>query len=191
MNDTALKAWLENEGFPTVDSLQQTLHGCIANATTPLMHAARLGRIGYIGDLLSRGANPREMNADGNSALWFACFADSAPCVNALIKAGAPLDNQNVNGATALIHAASAGKTEIVRAASGCRRRHHAGNPRRFHRARSGGQPRLHGDAAGQAQATAGSMTGAPAPADNIMSLPAEVPALLQCGMAPYRSDPC
>jgi len=114
MNDTALKAWLENQGFPTADSLQQTLHGRIANATTPLMHAARLGRIGYIGDLLSRGADPREMNADGNGALWFACFADSAPCVNALIKAGAPLDSQNVNGATALIYAASAGKTGIA-----------------------------------------------------------------------------
>jgi thiosulfate/3-mercaptopyruvate sulfurtransferase len=35
--------------------------------------------------------------------------------VNALIKAGAPLDSQNVNGATALIYAASAGKTGIVR----------------------------------------------------------------------------
>jgi thiosulfate/3-mercaptopyruvate sulfurtransferase len=35
--------------------------------------------------------------------------------VNALIKAGAPLDSQNVNGATALIYAASAGKTAIVR----------------------------------------------------------------------------
>lgn len=115
MNDTALKAWLENQGFPTADSLQQALHGRVAYATTPLMHAARLGRIGYIGDLLSRGADPREMNADGNGALWFACFADSAPCVNALIKAGAPLDSQNVNGATALIYAASAGKTGIVR----------------------------------------------------------------------------
>jgi thiosulfate/3-mercaptopyruvate sulfurtransferase len=115
MNDTALKAWLENQGFPTANSLQQTLHGRIAYATTPLMYAARLGRIGYIGDLLSRGADPREMNADGNGALWFACFAGSAPCVNALIKAGAPLDSQNVNGATALIYAASAGKIEIVR----------------------------------------------------------------------------
>jgi len=114
MNDTALKAWLENEGFPTADSLQQTLHGRISNATTPLMHAARLGRIGYIGDLLSRGADPREMNADGNGALWFACHAGSAPCANALIKAGAPLDSQNANGATALIYAASAGKTGIV-----------------------------------------------------------------------------
>ncbi|HQS81107.1 MAG TPA: ankyrin repeat domain-containing protein [Thiobacillus sp.] len=114
MNDTALKAWLENQGFPAANSLQQTLHGRIAYAITPLMYAARLGRIGYIGDLLSRGADPREMNADGNGALWFACFAGSAPCVNALIKAGAPLDSQNVNGATALIYAASAGKIEIV-----------------------------------------------------------------------------
>jgi thiosulfate/3-mercaptopyruvate sulfurtransferase len=115
MNDIALKAWLENQGFPSADSLQQALHGRIANDTTPLMHAARLGRIGYIGDLLSRGADPCVMNADGNGALWFACFAGSVPCVNALIKAGAPLDSQNVNGATALIYAASAGKTDIVR----------------------------------------------------------------------------
>jgi thiosulfate/3-mercaptopyruvate sulfurtransferase len=34
--------------------------------------------------------------------------------VNALLKAGAPLDSQNVNGVTALIYAASAGKTAIV-----------------------------------------------------------------------------
>jgi thiosulfate/3-mercaptopyruvate sulfurtransferase len=115
MNDTALKAWLENQGFPAADALHDMLGARIANATTPLMHAARLGRIGFIGDLLSRGADPREMNADGNGALWFACYASSAPCANALIKAGAPLDSQNVNGATALIYAASAGKTEIVR----------------------------------------------------------------------------
>jgi thiosulfate/3-mercaptopyruvate sulfurtransferase len=114
MNDIALKAWLENEGFPSADSLQEALHGRIANATTPLMVAARMGRIGYIGELLSRGADPRELNADGNGALWFACYAGSAPCVNALLKAGAPLDSQNVNGATALIYAASAGKTAIV-----------------------------------------------------------------------------
>jgi ankyrin repeat protein len=114
MNDTALKAWLENQGFPSAASLRQALHGRIANATTPLMHAARMGRIGYIGELLSRGADPRELNADGNGALWFACHAGSAPCVNALIKAGASLDSQNVNGATALIYAASAGKTTIV-----------------------------------------------------------------------------
>jgi ankyrin repeat protein len=83
MNDTALKAWLENEGFPASDSLREILNGRIANATTPLMHAARMGRIGYIGELLSRGADPRAPNGDGNGALWFACFANCAPCVNA------------------------------------------------------------------------------------------------------------
>ena len=114
MNDTALKAWLENEGFPAADSLRQSLRGRIDDSATPLMHAARLGRIGYVGELLSRGADPRELNADGNGALWFACHAGSAPCANVLIKVGAPLDSQNGNGATALIYAASTGQTGIV-----------------------------------------------------------------------------
>jgi ankyrin repeat protein len=113
MNDTAFKTWLEIEGFPA-STLQEALHGRLANATTPLMHAARLGRIGFIGELLSRGADPRETNADGNGALWFACHIGSVPCANALLKAGAPLDHQNVNGATALMLAASTGKTAIV-----------------------------------------------------------------------------
>ena len=34
-------------------------------------------------------------------------------------------------------------------------------------------------------------MTGAPGPAENIVSLPAEAPALLQRGMAPCSSNPC
>lgn len=34
-------------------------------------------------------------------------------------------------------------------------------------------------------------MTAAPGPADDIVSLPAEAPALLQRGMAPCRSDLC
>ena len=114
MNDSALKDWLENEGFPAADTLRQSLRGRSADATTPLMHAARLGRIGYLGELLSRGASPHAMNAEGNGALWFACHASSAPCANALIKAGAPLDSQNASGATALIYAASTGKTAIV-----------------------------------------------------------------------------
>lgn len=115
MNDTSLKVWLESEGFPAADSLSEMLNSRISNATTPLMHAARLGRVGYIGELLSRGADPRAMNADGNGALWFACFSNCIYGVKSLIKAGAPLDSQNVNGATALIYAASAGKTAMVK----------------------------------------------------------------------------
>ncbi|MGA7178653.1 MAG: ankyrin repeat domain-containing protein [Thiobacillaceae bacterium] len=115
MNDLELKTWLESEGFPVAASLQESLLRRIVNATTPLMHAARLGRADLIVDLLARGADLRALNADGNGALWFACFANCVACVNALIKAGAPVDNQNVNGATALIYTASAGKTEMVK----------------------------------------------------------------------------
>ena len=115
MNDTALKSWLESEGFPAADSLKDMLGSRIANHTTPLMHAARMGRVGYIGELLARGADPAAMNADLNGALWFACFANCTDGIKSLLQAGAPLDSQNINGATALIYAASAGKTAIVK----------------------------------------------------------------------------
>jgi thiosulfate/3-mercaptopyruvate sulfurtransferase len=115
MNDTELKAWLESEGFPVATSLQESLDGRIANTTTPLMHAARLGRADLVAEVLARGADPRAMNADSNGALWFALFSNCVASVNALIEARAPLDSRNVNGATALIYAASAGKTEMVK----------------------------------------------------------------------------
>ena len=115
MNDNKLKCWLLQAEFKVSEPLQDNINGTITNATTPLMHAARLGDIDVLKALLSRGADPILFNADSNGALWFACFADSEPCVAALIKAGAPLDSQNINGATALIYCASAGKTPLVR----------------------------------------------------------------------------
>lgn len=115
MDDHELKDWLLQAGFNPSEPLQANINGTIANATTPLMHAARLGDIVVLGALLARGADPALLNADSNGALWFACFANSVTCADALIKAGAPLDSQNVNGATALIYCASAGKTPMVR----------------------------------------------------------------------------
>jgi len=115
MNDTELKTWLESQSFPVSASLPECLDGRIANATTPLMHAARLGRADLVAELRARGADSSLMNADSNGALWFACFSNCVACVDELIKAGAPLDSQNVNGATALIYTASAGKTEMVK----------------------------------------------------------------------------
>jgi hypothetical protein len=56
-NDTALKAWLESEGFPAADSLHEMLGARIANATTPLMHAARAGNAGHLAELLAHGAD--------------------------------------------------------------------------------------------------------------------------------------
>lgn len=105
-----LAQWLSAQGFPA-----DNIHARIANATTPLMHAARLGDLAAVQALLAAGARPDERNADGNTALWLACFADSLPVIDALVAAGADLDNQNDNGATCLMYAASAGKGAIVR----------------------------------------------------------------------------
>lgn len=115
MSDKDLKFWLIQAGFNITEPLQTNINSTIINATTPLMHAARLGDIEILNTLLTYGADPTLLNADSNGALWFACFANSEACVDSLIKAGAPLDTQNVNGATALIYCASAAKTPMVR----------------------------------------------------------------------------
>lgn len=98
MTDTELHAWLAAAGFAGPDAL-------LPNAITPLMHAA----------LLARGAEPSVLNADGNGALWYACYADCGACIDALVRAGVDLNTRNVNGATALIYCASAGKAERVK----------------------------------------------------------------------------
>lgn len=115
MNDNRLKCWLLQAGFKVSDPLQTDIDTALPNGTTPLMHASRMGDVEVVKGLLARAADPAQMNADGNSALWFACFADSEKCTTMLIDAGAPLDSQNVNGATALIYCASSGKTSLVR----------------------------------------------------------------------------
>lgn len=106
----ALDAWLNAEGYP-VDDVEAVL----ANETTPLMRAAQLGRANIAKALIDGGADVNRLNADRNTALWFACFADDLESIDLLINAGCNLDNQNVNGATPLIYAASAGKTDVVR----------------------------------------------------------------------------
>jgi uncharacterized protein len=115
MNDSVLRCWLVQAGFRVSIPLRTDINRALSNGITPLMHAARVGDIEAVKGLLARGANPALMNEDDNGALWFACYADSEDCVAELIKAGAPLDSQNVNGATALIYCASAGKTPLVR----------------------------------------------------------------------------
>ena len=115
MNEHDLKSWLHACGFDLAEPLSAHLNDTIKNATTPLMHAARMGNAEVLNALLALGADPRLLNADSNGALWFACFADSTACAAALIQAGAPFDTQNINGATALIYCASAGKTPLVK----------------------------------------------------------------------------
>lgn len=103
-----LADFLRAEGFPPGLDAQG------ANLTTPLMRAARLARIELVRELIRLGANLELRNADGNTALWLACFSNERAVVEALIDAGASLDNQNDNGATCLMYAASSGKAELV-----------------------------------------------------------------------------
>lgn len=107
----ALAAWLAAEGYPADD-----LDARLANATTPLMRAARLGLAGHVAELVIAGAPLESRNSDGNTALWLACFSDDAETLDILLNAGANPDNVNDNGATCLMYAASAGKAAVVRA---------------------------------------------------------------------------
>jgi thiosulfate/3-mercaptopyruvate sulfurtransferase len=105
----ALSSWLNAQGF-SPDNLQAT----IANRTTPLMHAARLGEHDIAAELIQCGAELNATNNDGNNALWLACFSGNLKLINLLIASGVNPDNQNDNGTTCLMYASSAGKTEVV-----------------------------------------------------------------------------
>lgn len=102
--------WLKAHGF-SGESINETIN----NKTTPLMHACRHGELAYAQDLIESGAELDLRNADGNTALWLACYANHEEIIQLLVEKKANLDNQNDNGATALVYAASAGRTKSVR----------------------------------------------------------------------------
>lgn len=107
----ALRAWLQAQGFPPDD-----LAATIENRTTPLMRACRLGERDVAAALIEQGAALDARNADGNNALWLACFSANLELIALLVDKGIAIDNRNDNGATCLMYAASAGKTEVVAA---------------------------------------------------------------------------
>lgn len=86
------------------------------NNDTALIRAAREGEFEKCRELIKAGASVNLVNKDGNNALWMACFAENKAIFDLLIEQGVEIDNQNDNGATALIYTASAGKTEMVKA---------------------------------------------------------------------------
>ena len=107
---TALTPWLQARGYRG-DSLDET----IGNLTTPLMQAAREGDAEATRALIQAGANLHAENADGNQALWLACFAESTATLDLLIEAGAKVNHQNHNGSSCLMYAASSGRVEVAR----------------------------------------------------------------------------
>ncbi len=103
--------WLLRRGLDPAD-----LNARDAQGMSALMLAVREGDKQTAEKLLSAGADPNLLNNDDNHALWFACVMDSPALVALLIEHGANIDNQNVNGATCAIYAASSGKPTILQA---------------------------------------------------------------------------
>ncbi len=106
----ALNEWLQVHGFEPGH-----LNSRRGNQTTPLMHAAQLGRADIIHLLLAQQADLNLRNADGNNALWLACFSGDANIIRLLLEAGIDLNNRNDNGSTCLMYAASASKPAVLR----------------------------------------------------------------------------
>lgn len=105
-----LADWLARQGF-----VPESLHDRDEDGMTPLMRAALQGERPWVEELLALGADPNHVNHDLHHALWFACVHGDPDLASLLIEQGGDVDNQNVNGATCAIYAASTGKLEILK----------------------------------------------------------------------------
>ncbi len=102
-----LQAWLRAENFAGLLSRGE-------NKATPLMRAAQKGDVEMARQILAAGSEISALNADGNNALWLACFGGNIEMLDLLIDAGLDMNHANDSGATALMFAASSGRTAVV-----------------------------------------------------------------------------
>ncbi|MGD2117356.1 MAG: ankyrin repeat domain-containing protein [Chromatiales bacterium] len=102
--------WMKQNGFDAQD-----INARGAYDDTALICASRKGEEDVVIDLLENGAAINLRNMDGTNALWSACVANNYVIADLLIELGIDIDNQNDNGATVLMYAASSGRTEWVK----------------------------------------------------------------------------
>jgi uncharacterized protein len=107
----SLTAFLDQHGFPRDQLSAPQADGRF----TPLMRAAKEGRLDIVEELLGLGVDISVRNADGCNALWLACYNGSHAIIGRLIAAGIAIDNQNGNGATCLMYVSSNSKPDLVR----------------------------------------------------------------------------
>ena len=107
MTDQALEHWLRAENFVSLFSRD-------GNQSTPLMRAAQKGDVNMARKIMAAGGDIAGLNADGNNALWLACFGQNLDMLDLMIDAGVDIDHCNANGATALMFAASSSRTAVV-----------------------------------------------------------------------------
>lgn len=105
-------SWMLEQGF---DPLYPAQPGRYID--TPLILACRQGRADIVTDLLRwpQRIILNHRNMDGTNALWAAVVANDFTIARQLLEAGVDLENLNDNGASVLMYAASAGRTEWVK----------------------------------------------------------------------------
>jgi len=106
-----LAAFLVEHGFAADDINTPQADGRF----TPLMRAAKIGRLDIVDELLALGVERNALNADGCNALWLACYNGSHELIERLIAAGVNIDQQNGNGASALMYVSSNSKPDLVK----------------------------------------------------------------------------
>lgn len=102
-------AWVMAEGFNAENLNQPGRY-----QDSPLILASRQGRSDLVEEFIDAGVALNHLNMDGTNALWASVVSNSFDIARRLLAEGIELDNQNENGATVLMYAASAGKTEWV-----------------------------------------------------------------------------
>ena len=105
-----LAAFLAEHAFPADDLSAPQADGRF----TPLMRAAKEGRLDIVEELLALGVDIAVTNADGCNALWLACYSGNRALIERLIAVGIDIDLQNGNGATCLMYVASNSKPDLV-----------------------------------------------------------------------------
>ena len=105
-----LAAFLAEHAFPSDNLSAPQADGRF----TPLMRAAKEGRLDIVDELLSLGVDISVTNADGCNALWLACYNGSHEIIERLLAAGIDIDLQNGNGATCLMYVSSNSKADLV-----------------------------------------------------------------------------
>jgi ankyrin repeat protein len=90
-------------------------NAALRGGETPLMTAARTGRLGPVQALISRGADVNARERRGQTALMWAAAEGHDEVVAALLKAGADFRTPLASGFTPLFFAAREGRTEVVR----------------------------------------------------------------------------